>query len=78
MEGITYAGVDNDESFSPHMNINGVIEASKELAEIVAVVKPRVVLMGGSDKAYDGDLNDMIVRRSRKSCAQFYLISKKI
>jgi tRNA-splicing ligase RtcB len=53
MKGITFHGVNPDEGFQAYKDIDRVMEAQRDLVEIVAVMKPMVVVMGG--KADDGD-----------------------
>jgi tRNA-splicing ligase RtcB len=53
MKEITFHGVNPDEGFQAYKDIDRVMEAQRDLVEIVAVMKPMVVVMGG--KADDGD-----------------------
>jgi len=52
---ITHHGIAPDESVSAYKNINEVMDAQSDLVEIVATLRPRVVVMGGEILADDGD-----------------------
>jgi len=53
--GITYHGVAADETVAAYKDIDKVIEAQADLVEVAAVMLPKVVVMGGSMPADDGD-----------------------
>lgn len=52
--GITYHGVAADETVAAYKDIQRVIAAQADLVDVTAVMRPRVVLMGGG-RADDGD-----------------------
>lgn len=52
---ITYHGVAADETISAYKDINQVIQAQLDLVDIIAVMVPKVVVMGGTLKTDDGD-----------------------
>jgi tRNA-splicing ligase RtcB len=52
---ITYHGVAADETIAAYKDIQQVIEAQQDLVEVVAVMVPKVVVMGGTSHADDGD-----------------------
>lgn len=54
-KGITYHGVAPDETIAAYKDINKVIEAQSDLVDVVAVMFPKVVVMGGSVVTDDGD-----------------------
>lgn len=53
--GITYFGVAPDETVAAYKDIHRVIGAQSDLVDVVAVMQPRVVVMGGDVKSDDGD-----------------------
>jgi tRNA-splicing ligase RtcB len=55
MREISYTGVNPDEGFNAYKNIYEVMDAQKDLVDIVAVLEPKVVVMGGGTKVDDGD-----------------------
>lgn len=53
--GITYHGVAPDESVAAYKDIHEVMAAQSDLVEVVAKMRPRVVVMGGGVSLDDGD-----------------------
>jgi tRNA-splicing ligase RtcB len=53
--GITYHGVAADETVMAYKDIEKVIAAQSDLITVVAVMRPRVVVMGGHLQSDDGD-----------------------
>lgn len=53
--GISYSGIAQDETVDAYKDINEVIGAQQDLIDVVAVLRPRVVVMGGDIKSDDGD-----------------------
>ena len=51
--GILYHGVDTDETYQAYKNIEDVIDAQRDLVEVIATISPKAVVMGG--KSDDGD-----------------------
>lgn len=58
-------GVNPDEAFTACKLIDKVMEAQKDLVDILVEMHPRVVLMGGTDRSDDGNL----IRRKRLTTA---------
>lgn len=54
-KGITYHGVAPDETVAAYKDINKVIEAQSDLVEVIAIMYPKVVVMGGNMATDDGD-----------------------
>lgn len=53
--GITHYGVASDESWAAYKPITEVMSAQRELVDTVAVLLPRIVVMGGLVRSDDGD-----------------------
>ena len=53
--GIAHFGVAHDETVSAYKDINAVMQAQSDLVDVVATLRPRVVVMGGHQQADDGD-----------------------
>ena len=53
--GITYHGVAPDETVAAYKDIRQVMQAQSDLVDVVAVMQPRVVVMGGDLHSDDGD-----------------------
>lgn len=54
-KAITYHGIAPDETVVAYKDIHEVMAAQKDLVEITATLKPRVVVMGGELSSDDGD-----------------------
>jgi tRNA-splicing ligase RtcB len=54
-KGITHYGIAADETVSAYKDIHCVINAQADLIDVVAIMQPRVVVMGGNLKSDDGD-----------------------
>jgi tRNA-splicing ligase RtcB (3'-phosphate/5'-hydroxy nucleic acid ligase) len=53
--GITYHGIAPDETVNAYKDINRVIAAQLDLVDVIAVMVPKVVVMGGNVRTDDGD-----------------------
>ena len=52
---ITHYGVAGDETYLAYKDIDAVMEAQKELVAPIAIMEPKVVVMGGKTQSDDGD-----------------------
>lgn len=53
--GITHHGVAMDETVAAYKDIHSVMQAQSDLVDVVAALRPRVVVMGGHQISDDGD-----------------------